>query len=323
MSSEAMSSPVILLGAARSGTTVLGEDVLAKLDSLCYWGEPNYVWRYGHAYRGSDVLGARDASDSVKRYIRSRFERHLARHGGRRVLEKTPANCLRVPFIMEVFPEAQFIHVVRDGRDVAISAAKEWRGLGAEALDSKALREGSGLLQVYRGIRTWSRFSDRVADLRSLVEIPASTGRLLSFLVRRLFHPSWVPWGPRFPGIWSLRLRHSLIEACAIQWDRCVRSVTSACADLPADRYLSVRYEKLIQDPVGTITTILDFLGLPHGESDARKLSGGVRPQSLPKWPRVLRREEVVAVEGHVGATLSSLDYPLSVSGPDDSVPER
>jgi hypothetical protein len=36
-------------------------------------------------------------------------------------LEKTPAHCLHAPFIIEVFPQARFIHLVRDGRAVVAS----------------------------------------------------------------------------------------------------------------------------------------------------------------------------------------------------------
>jgi len=60
---------------------------------------------------------------------------HLARWG-----DKTPEYTRHLPLLLELFPNAQFIHVVRDGRDVALSgyqmhfgcknaytAAREWR----------------------------------------------------------------------------------------------------------------------------------------------------------------------------------------------------
>jgi hypothetical protein len=50
------------------------------------------------------------------------------------VVEKSPRNALRIPFLRAVFPEARFVVIVRDGRDVACSlmpgiGGTEWRHL--------------------------------------------------------------------------------------------------------------------------------------------------------------------------------------------------
>lgn len=45
---------------------------------------------------------------------------------GVRWVEKTPMNVLHIAKIAEVFPEAKFIHMIRDGRDCAASFHRRW-----------------------------------------------------------------------------------------------------------------------------------------------------------------------------------------------------
>ena len=46
--------------------------------------------------------------------------------GEKRLLEKTPENCLRLPFLLDLFPDARFIHLVRDGRNNVESLMEGW-----------------------------------------------------------------------------------------------------------------------------------------------------------------------------------------------------
>jgi len=56
------------------------------------------------------------ARPKVVKNIRQAFEKYERTHGGV-VVEKTPSNVLRIPFINEVFPEARYIHIYRNGYD--------------------------------------------------------------------------------------------------------------------------------------------------------------------------------------------------------------
>ena len=49
------------------------------------------------------------------------------RNGSVRLLEKTPDNCLRIPFIQAVFPDASFIYLKRDGRANINSLIEGWK----------------------------------------------------------------------------------------------------------------------------------------------------------------------------------------------------
>ena len=58
-----------------------------------------------------------DFADAVRRV----FDFYASRNGKSRYGDKTPAYVLRVPLLAELFPESRFIHLIRDGRDVAVS----------------------------------------------------------------------------------------------------------------------------------------------------------------------------------------------------------
>ena len=45
--------------------------------------------------------------------------------GDLRFCEKTPTNAFLLPFLCSAFPDAQFVHIIRDGRDVAASHIQE------------------------------------------------------------------------------------------------------------------------------------------------------------------------------------------------------
>ena len=107
------------------------------------------------------------------------FALYTSRQGKARYAEKTPINVLHIELLADVFPEARFIHLIRDGRDVALSyldtdfgasslpeAAVQWRRFVRKGRRSGA-RVGAHRYQEVR-------YEDLVADpdtvLRSLCE---------------------------------------------------------------------------------------------------------------------------------------------------------
>lgn len=53
--------------------------------------------------------------------LRAVFAAYASAAGKRRAGDKTPEYVLRIPLIAETLPESRFVHVIRDGRDVAVS----------------------------------------------------------------------------------------------------------------------------------------------------------------------------------------------------------
>jgi hypothetical protein len=55
------------------------------------------------------------------------FRQFAAREGKRRWCEKTPQHVQHLAALARRFPGAQFVHVIRDGRDCAVSFHRRWR----------------------------------------------------------------------------------------------------------------------------------------------------------------------------------------------------
>lgn len=68
---------------------------------------------------------------------RAFYRLYAARFGKARWGDKTPLYCLRLPIIRSLLPEARFIHLIRDGRDVARSLRRLWFSPG-ESIEARA-----------------------------------------------------------------------------------------------------------------------------------------------------------------------------------------
>lgn len=137
--------PVFIVSPPRSGSSLLFE-TLAQARNVCTIGGESHgiiegktaFGMLGAAARGyeSNRLDALDATPGVIAALRDRFRgRAFDRNGekiaGRiRLLEKTPKNALRIPFLAEVFPDALFIYLYRDPKQVLASMMEAWESGG-------------------------------------------------------------------------------------------------------------------------------------------------------------------------------------------------
>src|SRR4051812_1261914 len=108
---------VFVVGAARSGTTFLG-DCVGHLPEISYHFEPPATKAAGR-YVAEGVWGYQRS----RWFFRSVYAwlMRVELEGGLRFSEKTPTNALIIPFLARAFRDSQFIHIVRDGRDAAAS----------------------------------------------------------------------------------------------------------------------------------------------------------------------------------------------------------
>ena len=128
MSADPPRDPIFVIGCPRAGTSVL-------LDALRAGGELSLVQSEGHILwdefhhpkdRGwdSDALSAADVTERERAYVQLAI-RLFARGG--RFVDKTPANCLRVGYLAELFPDATFVFLRRSGPDNVSSLMEAWR----------------------------------------------------------------------------------------------------------------------------------------------------------------------------------------------------
>ncbi|MGH7690051.1 MAG: sulfotransferase family protein, partial [Gemmatimonadaceae bacterium] len=197
-----MSRCLVLVGAARSGTKLL-RDLIAEhpaVDRVPY--DVNYIWRLGNDSVPHDELGVELATPRV----RARIRRHILNfsRGAPWLVEKTVSNTLRVDFVDAVFPfpDALYVHLVRDGRDVAESAARQWT---APPDWGAMLRKLPGFpLSMIGGYGM--RYA--AAALRR------ATGR-------DVVHAAPV-WGPAHRDIQHDLTTRPLLDVCALQWQASV-----------------------------------------------------------------------------------------------------
>jgi uncharacterized protein (TIGR03032 family) len=133
--------PVFIVAAPRSGSTLLFETLARSPGFVTVGGESHEVFeripRLDSAQRGFDSnrLTAADADPQTAETVRRGFVELLRDRHGRppapgtafRMLEKTPKNALRIPFLDAVFPDALFIYLYREPRDNLSSILDAWR----------------------------------------------------------------------------------------------------------------------------------------------------------------------------------------------------
>jgi len=119
--------PVFLIGCARSGTSILGE-ALASHPDVAYLFEASYIWNSVVPGKSDHRLTAVDATADVASQVYSALAEEKKKVAGTLLLEKNPKHVLRIPFLTALFPQARFLHVIRDGRDVAASLMFRNRG---------------------------------------------------------------------------------------------------------------------------------------------------------------------------------------------------
>lgn len=146
-------APVFIIGCGRSGTTALGT-LLAEHPAVTYLNEPREIWASvfprsdiwsgrAPARGGRLVLTAEDTDDTRSRRLRRLFHAMTVRSGRPLLVEKLPINTFRLGLLHEVFPGARYIHLYRNGLEVArsiepLARAGRWFGAGGYKWDRLA-----------------------------------------------------------------------------------------------------------------------------------------------------------------------------------------
>ncbi len=255
--------PIFIVSAPRSGSTLLFE-TLARAPGLYTVGGESHgriekLPALHPAAQGfqSNRLDAAAATPELVAALRQRFLEALRDRDGNaapvgrlRMLEKTPKNALRIPFLRRVFPEARFIFLHRDPREVIASMIDAWQS--GQFRTYPQLPDWSGpdwsllLVPGWRELRgrplpeivahQWEAVTSSLLD--DLGEVPADRRSLIrhdAFVadpqteVKRLCDELDLRWDVELPAELPLS-RHTLTAPVPDKWRRHERDIESIWA---------------------------------------------------------------------------------------------
>jgi hypothetical protein len=292
--------PVFILGCPRSGTTFLSECMSAVrgveefIGLLCPARMCHILACEDRPEREEALLASvRDVFWSAfwhRRY--SRAERVVQVLRGRQGLGgafgapslegalfcyKEPFLCFTADKFARVFPNARFVHIVRDGRDNADSLERAY----PDALSDEVLKDDflSGNKNTEIGL--WTKLDG--------VNVPW-----------------WVPAADaaRFG-------KMSRYERCVLMWREMTLRARALGKSHP-ERYFELRYEDLVSDPQRRGKELLSFLGRPY-DRRAQRAFGKAFPGSVKISLRNQDRARIRAAEALAGPLLRELGYDVDV----------
>ncbi len=149
--------PIFIIGCPRSGTTLV-RVILDSHPHICCGPEMHVInalqtcqqqiishWKQLKPYGVSKD----EFNQTVAKMYTVFLNQYVADKNKKRWAEKTPENIFHVPFIDTLFPDCQFINVIRDGRDVVTSFKKRW-----------------GRLAIINGVKQWNKSADLTFSFR-------------------------------------------------------------------------------------------------------------------------------------------------------------
>ncbi len=134
-------SPIFIVGAARSGTTWVNDIFaahphVASIRESWLFSRNNGLGtllvdshRWSESPQGLGRILEREKLIELIRQFSCEILSEAIGPNHRFLVEKSPSHLFTMSFINEIFPNAKFIHVIRDGRDVTVSvlaATKSW-----------------------------------------------------------------------------------------------------------------------------------------------------------------------------------------------------
>jgi hypothetical protein len=262
MSSE-LKPPIILFSNTRSGSSIV-QNVMATHPDIVGWYEPRTLWLYADPGRRHDEFNESDATDKVKRYIRNQFLKYQKENGNCVVLEKTPANILKIPYVRAIFPEATYLFMVRNPFSFISSVENKWqRMLTNKGIHRRLKWTPITQLHYYAGRLIRQQFDKRV--------------------LRRKYQSIW---GPRYKGIDQDLKTHDLLTVIARQWSICSRKAEKDLALFEPGRVLRLKYEDFVEDPIADLERICTHCRLAMTNDMVRAANEWVKSDRQDKWRR-------------------------------------
>jgi hypothetical protein len=298
---------VFIIGSPRSGTTILGE-ILDKHENISQWYEPYFVWDRHFRTHHHDERTAEEATPKIINQIYTEFSKYKQRTGSRIIVDKSPRNSLKLPFIMKIFPQARFIHILRDGRDATLSIHKEWlkrKDIVNNPRRAYHFNYEKAFIVVFKWMQRQSFFSDKMRAL--WFETHGHFFNKKKHLNRVRWNGN-VGWGPRFKGWETIFCERSTLQFNAIQWLKCIECIQRSWSDIPIEQKIEIRYEDFICKGEQILTRILNFLNL-DANKDFWKSIPELKANNFNKWKNEFSREQISQIHTILAPMLVELGY--------------
>lgn len=229
------------------------------------------------------VMGARGLAPMAQHY-RCMFEHLMHRYGRQTWVERSGGALRIVQRLVEAFPDARFVHLVRDGRDTAISMSRH-HGFRMALV-------GFSLVEML-GVDPWESDDRSEAD---------DLGDDLAALLPESFTAAAFVGYDISPSL------------CGHYWSGEIRRGLEVLAALPPDRVLTLRYEDLLADPHASATRLGEALGLGEVEPRWRDAAAAMVGRGRSSWqslPATDRRElEDACAPGFAALAEHGLHWP-------------
>lgn len=257
--------PIIILGSPRSGTTFLFNILNQSPELYSLYEESRFLFRDFylkhktefcddalkpsdldavekqnlvngfHAYSFKNKLVGQLVNKVIKKKLGFRwlskmisnlnlsFKKNL----NYRLVEKTPRNAFKVELLNEIFPDALFVYIKRDGRSNISSLIEAWK------------KRELGDINI----------SKRLPQINKELELSNYDGKAWRFTLA--------------PG-WEDYTKASLEEVCALQWKAANDAIAESLKCVDSARVHEIKYEDLVLDTEKLIQGICDFADIEY-----------------------------------------------------------
>ncbi len=308
-------NPVIIIGCPRSGTSLLFRLLSTSPELWSLYRESNDIWNGFYKHIGKDfnneVLTDRDLNEEGKTFLLNEFHKHSLNnykigyftreyllknpfmYGAveiitsinqiyknaflkeYKIIEKTPKNCFRIPFINKLFNDCKFIFLKRDGRSNINSLIEGWQQ------PNKYIRgQAKNIVLNIKGYSENNRKS----------------------------------WKYVLPPDWEAYTNKPLEEVCAFQWISSNQHAIEGLSTIPNDRKYTIRYEDLSENTYEIIENLCRFIDIPFSD-ELKKIShkpplvNYVTKPSKDKWKKNI--DLIKNTYQSIQPMMKKLDYTL------------
>jgi putative sulfotransferase len=260
--------PFFIVSSGRSGTAMLHK-ALSAVPGVAMHHE--YAVQITQPLAVKRYLGAVDA-DAARQVLAETFGAAIGHAQGTHWGDSSNKLSWLIPDLAALFPEARFVHLVRDGRKVASSY---FHKLGAETYDDRS----SAILQ---------RWHDGTG--------PAPPPE----------KPYWWPVPRRGDPMGEAFRGFDQFQRICWHWAEINRVALEELAALPQDRTLFVRLEDLTASP-SLVRELYAFLGLAFRDGDFAVFA---RPHNVNRpEDRLLDPRQAAQFDALAGAMMAQLGY--------------